>query len=103
MCRALYSAGGMTRERRTIPVRHGESDRGPDCPLAPPAHATVQSRALHRACLIVGGADKLAERLGVPIGDVRAWMAGRGPTPERIFEDCVEILLLYVAEKGTKN
>lgn len=93
----------MTKERRTIPVRHGASDRAPDCPLAPPAHATVQSRALHRVCLILGGADKLAERLGVSVADVRRWMTGEAPTPEGVFESCVEVLLLYAADKGAAN
>jgi hypothetical protein len=93
----------MSRERRTIPVRHGESHRSVDCPLAPPAHATVQSRALHRVCLILGGVDKLAERLHAQVEDVRRWMSGSEPTPDRIFEACVEILLLYAADKGVSN
>ena len=93
----------MSRERRTIPVRHGEGDRGPDCPLAPPSHATVQSRTLHRVCLIVGGVDQLAARLGVSPAEARAWMSGSAPTPEKIFEACVEILLLYAADKGAAN
>jgi hypothetical protein len=94
----------MSRERRTIPpVRHGKSDRNRDCPLAPPSHATVQSRTLHRVCLIVGGVDQLAARLHVEPADVRRWMTGEAPTPERIFEACVEILLLYAADKGAAN
>jgi hypothetical protein len=86
-------------DRRSIPVRH-DAARGVDCPLAPPSHATVQSRALHRACLIVGGIDRLAERLHAGAAEVRAWMAGREPVPMPVFEACVEILLLHTSTKG---
>jgi hypothetical protein len=90
----------MTRERRTIPVMRGSSDVARDCPLAPPAHANVYSRALHRACLIVGGLDKLAERLQVPVDDARRWLQGEELPPDRVFVECVEILLLYASTKG---
>lgn len=66
--------------------------------MAPPIHATVQSRTLHRACLILGGIDKLADKLHADVPDVRAWMTGKEPTPLNIFEECVEILLLHTSK-----
>src|SRR5438045_9597115 len=53
----------MSNERRTIPVVRQTASAAKDCPLAPPEHASVHARALHRACLILGGIRQLAERL----------------------------------------
>lgn len=89
----------MSTDRRFIPLRHA-APPGVDCPLAPPSHATVHSRALYRVCLIVGGIDKLAERLHASVEQVRTWMEGREPLPADAFEECVEVLLLYTSRKG---
>jgi hypothetical protein len=74
----------MTRGRRTIPLMGEPTAAARDCPLAPPEHASVQSRALHRACLIVGGVDLLAQRLSVSVEALA----------------CVEIILLYASGRG---
>ena len=91
-----------TRERRILPMKSASATTATDCPLAPPAHATVQCRALHRACLILGGIEMLAQRLDTTVPDLRRWMSGEEPAPIKVFENCVEILLLY-ASKGPAN
>ena len=94
----------MTKERRTIPVWRDLSDAARRCPLAPPEQASVYSRALHRACLIVGGVDQLAAQLAVSTADVRRWLTGGEVPPERAFFECVEIILLYASgEAGPTN
>ena len=71
-----------------------------ECPLAPPGHASVQSRTLHRACLIVGGAEALAQRLEVSAAHVEGWLRGEEAVPERVFLHAVEIVLLHAAPPG---
>jgi hypothetical protein len=74
-----------------------------ECPLAPPEHATVFARALHRACLIVGGIDELAKRLEVPKADLERWIRGNEEPPQRPFNAAVEIILLYAGGVGPAN
>ncbi|HEV7476346.1 MAG TPA: hypothetical protein VGO02_01265 [Burkholderiales bacterium] len=96
----------MTRERRTIPLMREHSAAARDCPLAPPAHASVYSRTLHRACLILGGVGQLAVHLEVTEIELRHWMGGVGGAPqppEAVFLRAVEVLLLHVASKGSAN
>ena len=94
----------MSSERRTIPLMGQSSARAPDCPLAPPAHASVHSRTLHRACLILGGIAQLAKYLEVPESDLRRWMTGdSGPPPEKVFLRAVEVLILYASGKGQSS
>lgn len=90
----------MTRERRTIPLMRELSAAARDCPLAPPEHASVYSRTLHRACVIVGGIAQLAKHLEVPETELRHWMGGDLQPPEVVFLAAVEVLLLHVANKG---
>jgi hypothetical protein len=87
----------MARERRTIPMMRDLSAAARNCPLAPPQHASVYSRALHRACLIIGGADKLAEHLKVGAPQVQRWLLAEEMPPESAFLECVEIILLYAS------
>jgi hypothetical protein len=87
----------MARERRTIPMMRDLSAAARNCPLAPPQHASVHSRAMHRACLIVGGADKLAERLKVGTPQIQRWLLAEEMPPEAAFLACVEIILLYAS------
>ncbi len=90
----------MPRERRTIPVVRDLSGVTRRCPLAPPEHASVYSRSLHRACLIVGGIDELAAQLNVPATAVHAWLLGKEVPPEPAFLQCVEIILLFASAGG---
>ena len=92
----------MARERRTIPVTRDPSTPV-DCPLAPPQHASVYSRALHRACLVLGGIQQLAQRLEVAEGDLRRWIQGEMPPPERVFLEAVEVILLHSGGQGRPN
>ena len=74
-----------------------------DCPIAPPARTSVHARALHRACLVLGGADKLAKHLEIPEADLQGWLRGDEPPPERVFLAAVEIVLLHAEEPGQSN
>jgi hypothetical protein len=91
----------VSRERRTIPVlpRSGAGD----CPLAPPQHASVYARTLHRACLILGSMDQLATHLGVSQTDLRRWLAEEEEPPHRVFLAAVEVVLLYAGSTGRIN
>jgi hypothetical protein len=67
-----------------------------DCPSAPPARETTYARTLHRACLILGGAEGLARHLGVAEPSLRKWMEGREEPPQMVFLAAIEIILLYL-------
>jgi hypothetical protein len=67
-----------------------------DCPLASPARQTIFARALHRACLILGGVAQLATHLEVTELSLRGWLEAVEEPPEGIFISAVEILLLAV-------
>ena len=89
----------MPQDQRTIFLAVGPG-LPVECPLAPPAHAAIQARALHRACLIVGGLDRLAAALEQPRADLERWIRGDAEAPEAVFRAAVEILLLYGARPG---
>ncbi len=93
----------MARGRRTIAVMKHASAEARDCPLAPPSHATVYSRALHRACVVLGGLEPLARRLEVPEPLLRGWIQGDTQPPEHVFLAAVEIILLDVGGRGRPN
>jgi hypothetical protein len=89
----------MTYLRRTIPVMNSGA-AAMNCPLTPPEQATVYAKALHRACLIVGGIEQLATQLRVPKELLERWIRGEGEPPQGIFLAAVEIILLYAAQPG---
>lgn len=91
------------RERRTIALMRDLGAAAQECPLAPPGHASVQARALHRACIIVGGAAQLAQQLDVAVADIERWLVGTEPVPESIFLQAVEIVLLHASGTGRKS
>jgi hypothetical protein len=93
----------MSRERRTIPLVREMSAAAKDCPLAPPEHASAYARGLHRACLILGGIQALAQHLKISEADLRRWMAGEEEPPEPVFLAAVEIILLYADSGGRAN
>jgi hypothetical protein len=70
-----------------------------DCPVAPSSRETTYVRALHRACLVLGGIAQLASHLSVSDYAVRVWLEAREEVPESIFLSAVEIILL--AAEGT--
>ena len=71
-----------------------------DCPLAPAARSDTYARALHRACVIVGGLDSLAAHLKVSETVLRAWLKGEDEPPLEVFLAAVEILLLSAGQAG---
>ena len=74
-----------------------------DCPAAPPSRETTYARTLHRACLILGGAQQLANHLGVPEATLASWLEGREDPPQMVFLAAVEIVLLHVDKSGATN
>jgi len=74
-----------------------------DCPAAPPSRQTTYARALHRACLILGGAPQLASHLGVSESSLRGWLEGRDDPPQMVFLAAVEIVLLHLDKAGGSN
>ena len=71
-----------------------------ECPQPPPSRKSTQARALHRACIIVGGVQALARQLGVPEASLNAWLEGREDPPQMVFLAAVEIVLLHVDPAG---
>ena len=74
-----------------------------DCPAAPPSRETTPARALHRACLILGGVGPLARHLGVSEAALTAWLEGRDDPPQMVFLAAVEIVLLHLDKSGGSN
>lgn len=93
----------MSRERRTIPLMRETSAAAKNCPLAPPEHASVYARTLHRACLVLGGIEQLAKHLEAAEVDLRRWLGGEVQPPERVFLAAVEIVLLHAGGAGRAN
>ena len=81
----------MTHERRTITMARQATPNG-ECPFAPPEHASVYAKSLHRACLILGGMDALARQLQVPREVLERWIRGEGEPTQRVFHESVEII-----------
>jgi hypothetical protein len=71
-----------------------------DCPLPPPARKSTHARALHRACVILGGLPLLAQHLGVPEASLQAWLEGREEPPQMVFLAAIEIVLLHLEQGG---
>jgi hypothetical protein len=74
-----------------------------DCPNPQPARQSTYARALHRACLILGGVEQLARHLGVSEPGMRAWLEGRDDPPQMVFLAAVEIVLLHLDNSTTAN
>ena len=64
---------------------------------------TTYARALHRACLILGGASQLASHLGVAEAALQGWLEGRDDPPQMVFLAAVEIVLLHLEKSGASN
>lgn len=72
----------------------------PDCPTAPPSRRTTAVRAIHRACVLLGGVAQLAAQLQVAEATLRHWLDGEVEAPESAFLAAVEILLLSAEGTG---
>lgn len=90
----------MTDPRRIIALMRASTGTNENCPIAPASRETTYVRALHLACLIVGGLAQLAEHLKAPEPSLRAWMEGREDPPQAVFLAAVEILLLHAGSTG---
>lgn len=55
--------------------------------------ANVYSRALLRAVELVGGRDKLARVLRVPVSEIDKWIAGEAKPPREVFLRVVDLIL----------
>ena len=64
-----------------------------ECPLAPPPRVTVHTRALHRACQILGGVEALAKYLGAAQSTVHRWLEGEEIPPASAFLKAVDLIL----------
>ena len=64
-----------------------------DCPIAPESQVSVYTRVLHRACQIVGGVERLARRLRVPVPTLFRWLDGDGEPPTPVFLKAVDIVM----------
>jgi hypothetical protein len=53
---------------------------------------SVHTRALQRAAEILGGEEKLRERLGVSARSLKEWMAGQGMPPTDVFLKAVDVI-----------
>jgi hypothetical protein len=53
---------------------------------------TVRSRAVEKAAQILGGEEKLADRLGLSPSTVRLLMDGKLPVPQHVFLQVVDII-----------
>jgi hypothetical protein len=71
-----------------------------DCPRPARAAQTTYVRALHRACLILGGVAPLGRHLGVSEGTLRHWLEGHDDPPQMVFLAAIEIILLHLEQSG---
>lgn len=74
-----------------------------DCPHPAPSRESTYARALHRACLILGGVGELSKHLGVSEAGLRSWLEGRDDPPQMVFLAAVEIVLLHLDGTGATN
>lgn len=71
-----------------------------DCPIAPEARKSTYARTLHRACLIIGGVEQLAEHLGVAEHRLLLWLQGAEDPPYEVFLAAFEVILLNLDAPG---
>jgi transcriptional regulator with XRE-family HTH domain len=61
------------------------------CPSAA-KNSHVYVRALHDACVALGGEHKLAEYLGVEVTLINDWLNGVRRPPDAVFLRCADLL-----------
>ena len=72
-------------------MSHAPADLSHECPSARPS--TVQSRALHLACKILGSARHLADYLEASDEELLAWLEARVELPHDLFIKVVAVIL----------
>lgn len=55
--------------------------------------SSVRQQAVRRAAEILGGPQKLARRLHVPMSELLSWMNGKVPPSNTAFLQCVDLIL----------
>ena len=81
-------------------MRASTSRKAADCPIAPPSRRTTYARAMHSACLVLGGVPQLAAHLDVPAAVLRDWLEGEVEPPHEMFLAAVEVILLHLDTSG---
>jgi len=81
-------------------MRASTSGKRVDCPRAPASRRSTYARALHTACLILGGVPHLADHLRVPSVVLREWLEGHSEPPQAAFLAAVEVILLHLEAPG---
>jgi hypothetical protein len=81
-------------------MRTSVSAGAPDCPHAPATRESTYVRALHRACVILGGLPRFAAQTGVAEDELRRWMEAAAEPPEWLFLVAVEVILLDLEARG---
>jgi len=71
-----------------------------DCPSPAPSRESTHARALHIACLLLGGLPELAAHLKASEAAVQTWIEGRDRPPESIFLAAVELILLDTEKRS---
>src|SRR5688572_10709851 len=87
-------ADGDLSNARAIPHHRAMEKIGiseDNCPLAPPPRVTVYTRALHRACQILGGVEHLAAYLKVSRTMLHRWLDGEDVPPPSVFLKAVDL------------
>jgi hypothetical protein len=54
---------------------------------------SVKTRALKLAARVLGGPEKLHERLGVPAAALDGWLSGRAEPPREILLEALDVIL----------
>lgn len=65
--------------------------------------SSVYSRALQKAARLLGGQDKLAAYLKVPIHDLRKWIAEEGKPPSKMFLRVVDLIVDELPPGGSSE
>ena len=63
----------------------------------------MYSRALLRAAELVGGREKLANVLRVPMGELDKWIGGEAKPPRELFLRVVDLILDETAVAGSAS
>ena len=65
--------------------------------------ASVYSRAIRKAADLLGGRDRLAKVLLVPVEDIDTWIADKAKPPREVFLRVVDIVLDEGGAAGTSE
>lgn len=63
------------------------------CPQADAGRTTLYSRALHHACVRLGGIHQFAVYIDVPEWRLEAWLQGREEVPMEVFLRAVDVIV----------